>query len=366
MKCLLVLCCMCFTCANVFAQAWNTNIPVSRTFLPDSVTQSASSFASYLQRRYPSKKEQLQTAYNWIISNIRYDKDSSYYFNWGVDHETKINATLRRRKGVCENFASLFTDISNRMDIPSYVVHGYASGTGDSRDVAHSWSAVQLGSEWFLCDPTWDAGLQNGNQYFLADPLLFAQTHVPFDPIWQLLDYPIGYNNAKTATRSPLNFRDSIKAFLSADSLQQFLSIEGRMKQSAGNKEMFRLWQSYNRMNIAIIAGENDMELYNGAVEDLNKATDIFNEYIQFRNNGFVPSRSAASIVAMLEPVDVLLKSARKKIENIGLLVANFQYDTEGITKKMNALAQRREEQVLFLKKYLAAGDTERQQMMYR
>lgn len=367
MKRLLVLCCLWLSCANVNAQAWNSNITVSRVYIPDSVTYAASSFASYLQLRYPSEQEQLRTAYNWIISNIQYDKDSSYYFNWGVDYETKINATLRRRKGVCENFASLFTDISNRLNIPSYVVHGYASGSGDNRDVAHSWSAVQLNNEWYLCDPTWDAGLQNGNQYFLADPLLFAQTHVPFDPIWQLLDYPVGYNSGeKKKNLSPLNFRDSIRTFLAADSLQQFLSIERRMKKAGGNKEMFRLWQSYNRMNIAIIAGENDMLYYNGAVEDVNKATDIFNEFIQFRNNGFLPSRSDAAIAAMLDPVSALLKDASAKIENIGLLVENFQYDTEGLKKRMERLAQRRQEQLLFLKKYLAANGTERQQMMYR
>lgn len=366
MKSFLILCCVLFACTVGSAQVWHSDITVSRIYMPDSVTSSASSFSDYLQRRYPSKNEQLKTLYAWITTNIRYDKDSSYYFNWSVDQETKINATLRRRKGVCENFAALFTDIANRLGIPSYVIHGYASGSGDSRDVAHSWSAVQLDTVWYLCDPTWDAGLQNGYQYFLADPLMFAQTHVPFDPIWQLLDQPQGYNYSKGKNGSVFNFRDSIKAFLAGDSLQQFISIERRMKQLGRNKEMFRLWQSYNRMNIAIIAGENDMRLYNGAVEDLNNATDAFNGYVQFRNNGFLPARSDAVIGSMLDPVEVYIKNARKKIEGIGQLVQNFQYDTEGIKRKLDALEQRCNEQRLFLKRYLAAGITERQAMMYK
>ncbi len=273
---------------------------------------------------------------------------------------------MRRRKGVCENFASLFTDIANRLDIASYVVHGYAAGSGDSRDVAHSWSAVQLDTVWYLCDPTWDASLQNGYQYFLADPLMFAQTHVPFDPIWQLLDQPQGYNYPKGMSTSIFNFRDSIKTFLAADSLQQFISIERRMKQLGKNKEMFRLWQSYNRMNIAIISGENDMQLYNGAVDDLNKATDIFNEYVMFRNNGFLPSRSDAAIISMLNPVTIHIQNAKKKIDGIGSLLPNFQYDTEGIKRKLDALEQRRHEQELFLKKYLAADIAARREMMYK
>ncbi|MBX3253186.1 MAG: hypothetical protein KF862_03505 [Chitinophagaceae bacterium] len=366
MKCLLALCCLLVTCAAVYAQAWRGSVAVNRVYVPDSATYSAQAFAGYLQHNYRSKEERLKAAYAWITANIRYDKDSSYYYNWAVDPDTKVNATLRRRKGVCENFASLFTDIANRLDIPSYTVHGYALGSGSGRDVAHSWCAVQLDQEWYLCDPTWDAGLQNGYQYFLADPLMFAQTHVPFDPVWQLLDHPQGYTGSHDKNNLVFNFRDSIKAFLAADSLQRFLSIERRMKQLGRNKEMFRLWQSYNRMNIAIIAGENDMELYNGAVDDLNKATDVLNEYIHFRNNGFIPYKTDGDIALMLEPVDAYIGAARKKIGGIGLLTENFQYDTEGLKKRLDTLEQKCKEQILFLKKYLVAGNAERQQMMYK
>ncbi|MBX2924648.1 MAG: hypothetical protein KF746_20770 [Chitinophagaceae bacterium] len=365
MKGLLVLCCLLPACAEVFAQGWHHSIAVSSTYIPDSVTSTTSAFARYLQNNYRSKNEQLKTAYTWIISNIKYDKDSSYHFNLGVDHETKVNATLRRRRGVCENFASLFTDIASRMDIPSYVVHGFAPGSG-SRDAAHAWSAVQLDDEWYLCDPTWDAGSQNGYRYFLADPLSFAQTHIPFDPIWQLLDAPQGYNTVRSKTAPVFNFRDSIKVFLAADSLQQFLSIERRMKQMGKNKEMFRLWQAYNRMHIAIIAGENDMQLYNGAVDDLNHAADVLNESIHFRNNGFMPYKTDHEIASMLDPAEAYIRSARKKIEGIGVLVENFQYDTEGLKKRLGALEQRCKEQLLFLKKYLVAGSTERRSMMYK
>ena len=68
----------------------------------------------------------------------------------------------------------------------------------------------------------------------------------------------------------------------------------------------------------------------------------------------------------MLEPVDAHISAARKKIAAIGLLTENFQYDTEGLKNRLDTLEQKCKEQIRFLKKYLVAGNAERQQMMYQ
>ncbi len=150
------------------------------------------------------------------------------------------------------------------------------------------------------------------------------------------------------------------------DSLQQYLAIERRMKNAGANNEMFKLWQGYNRMNIAIIAGEQDMQLYNAAVDNLNAATDIFNSFVQYRNNGFLPQKEDAVIRTMLEPVGLLIAEANKKLDGIGLLAENFQYNTEGIRKQLHSLGKRCGEQKEFVKKYLAAAPPERAQLFYR
>jgi hypothetical protein len=119
-------------------------------------------------------------------------------------------------------------------------------------------------------------------------------------------------------------------------------------------------------MNIAIIAGEQDMQLYNGAVDNLNTATDIFNAFVHYRNNGFIPQKPDAVIRTVLEPIGLLIAEANKKLDGIGLLAENFQYNTEGIRKQLHSLGKRCEEQKAFLKKYLAAAPQERPQLFYR
>lgn len=362
MKCLLPFCFMLLIFPAAKAQVWNG---FSSPWLPDSIARSSASIAEYIQTRYDTKEQQLRAIYSWVTANIRYDDDSSYYFNWSVDEQTKVAATLRRRKGVCENFAALFTDLAKHINVPSFVVHGYSSITSASRNVAHSWSAVKLDSEWHLYDPTWDAGIVPSFQYYMLSPEIFAQTHIPFDPIWQLLEKPVGYKIGEGKNKVLFNYNDSINLFLASDSLQQYLGIARRMRNTDINKELMSTWQSYNRMNITIIGQEQNMQLYNAAVDDLNKATDLFNAFVTYRNNRFLPSKDNAAIEAMLKPISLLITDARKKIDNIGLITENFQYDTESLKKRLDTIYKRTEEQKSFLRKYLTAAAPEKEKLLY-
>ena len=340
---------------------------ITKSLVPEnrgSIDQSAASLARYFQSLYKNKTDQLHAAYNWVTTHIHYNSDSSYYFN-NVDTETKVAATLRRRKGVCENFAVLFTDIANKMGIPSYVIHGYAPAASSGKNTAHSWSAVYINNDWYLCDPTWDAGSPSGNNYFMGNGSQFISSHVPFDPMWQLLEKPVGYKREKKENIL-FHYQDSIAVFLQSDSLQQYMAIERRMKQMNTDKELFRIWQSYNRMNIVIIAEEENMNLYNGAVADLNKATELFNEFVQYRNNRFIPVRSDRELAGMLDPIDTIIMAAKDKISRIGLVVENFQYNTAGLETKIDNLLKRSEEQKFFLRKYLTSAIADREKLMYR
>lgn len=344
MKCLPVICLLLFP---VFLQAQH---------IPDSATSSAGKFADYLQQQYNNPSEKLEALYSWITSTIRYDKDSAMYFNWNAGHDAKIAATLRRRKGVCENFASLFVDIAGRLNIPAYVVHGYPAWSDKNKDNSHSWVAIQHKEEWYLCDPTWDAQSAAAEKYYMVSPAAFIRTHIPFDPLWQLLEQPVHYKTAG----STFMYKDSVQAFLQLDSLQQFLAAERRMKNLTAQNNMTKNWQSYNRMNVAIIAGQNDETLYNTAVELLNRAGKYLNDFIRYRNAAFQPQKPGEEIKQMLSPIAPLLKEAKSKIAAMGKLADNFQYDPGTILQRIISLEKRTGEQVDFLNAYMAAQPPER------
>ena len=340
--------------------------------IPVEETYSASSIARYVQASFTTDREKLSAIYGWVTTNIRYDKDSMYNINWGKEKEEQVSATLRRKKGVCENYATVFTDIAIKSGIPSFVISGYTRQSGNAKKTGHTWSAIMLGNDWLLCDPTWDAGAGNRTNYFLVPPDQFIESHMPFDPLWQLLPYPITqqeFTRAHFYSKREMpawSVGDSVMAFLQLDSLQQLEASSLRMKKAGVDNDMVKTWRSYVDMKIAIEYGDKDMNLYNEAVADLNRATKIFNEFVQYRNNRFLPVKSDAEMKGMLAPIAGILILANKKLENIGREVENFQYDTGGVKSRLAGLKGRVKEQQLFLKNYLESSVADRGKLFYK
>ena len=338
--------------------------------IPTELTYATQNLADFIQQRYKPDADRIAATYAWVTTNIRYSKDSMLSINWSKNTADKITATLRRRKGVCDNFASVFADILTKMNISSYVVNGLAKG--NTQGQAHSWTAVKLDGKWFMCDPTWDAGPDASKKYFLVAPSDFIASHWPFDPLWQLLPHPISLRefdrentpnpNAPGHTYS----EDSVQAFFALDGLQQ-LKAQGRRMRAIGLEQKNLLtWYAYNNMNIAIIHGEQDMNLFNAAVEDLNKANAFLNRFIEYRNNFFKPTLADRELLPMLHPIDGLVQNALSTIAQIGIDRENFQYDTGALKDRIGILQKRVDEQRRFLNLYLKGSATERERIFYQ
>ncbi len=373
MKPLLFLCL--FFCYNPIVKGQDFNdfsLMDYRLHIPAKETYSTASIAGYVQANFKTDREKLRAIYTWVITNIRYDTDSMYQINWSMYPEEKISATLRRRKGVCENYAALFTDIALKSGFQSIVVSGITRQSGSVSKAGHSWSAVCLQQEWFLCDPTWDNNDNGDTKFFLISPAQFIESHFPIDPLWQLLDYPLTENEFRNGiflskkNKPFFNFADSAKNFFQLDSLQQLEAASWRIRLAGIANERQKNWLAFNQMKIAIIYGEKDMNLYNSAVADFNRANTIFNDYVQYRNNRFIPSRSDVEINSLLDPAMGLLSSAENKMDQMGLIVENFQYDTGSLKKRLAVLAGRVQEQQNFLNRYLTSSVAEREKLFYR
>ncbi|MEO5891498.1 MAG: transglutaminase domain-containing protein [Ferruginibacter sp.] len=374
MKALLFICLYICCSSIVKGQGFSDLTWVDRRALsiPTAKTYSADSIASYMQLNFKTDLEKTRAIYTWVTTNIRYDTDSMFPINWSLEQEEKISATLRRRRGVCENYAALFTGIVSKTGIPAFVVNGYTRNNGYVNRAGHSWCAVNVQQQWFLCDPTWDSDSRGNNRFFLIGPSEFIESHIPFDPLWQLLEYPLmehefGKGLFRSKKDRPLfNYVDSVKAFLQLDSLQQLEASNRRIKEAGIENERQKYWVAYNQMKIAGIYGEKDMHLYNSAVSDLNQANNIFNDFVQYRNNRFTPLKTDAEINNLLVPIPGLVSAALRKIEQMGKAVENFQYDTGAIKSRLLLLSGRVKEQQNFLNQYLATGPAERPKLFYK
>ena len=323
--------------------------------IPNAETFSTAAIANYVQLNFSTSEEKLRAIYKWITAYIRYNKDSMYFSNWGGDPEIKMASVLRKRKGVCDNYAALFTNIVLKCGIQSVVVSGYTKFGGTINRSGHSWCAVEVEKQWLLCDPTWDAGFTNAATWFLKLPEDFIETHIPFDPLWQLLPFPLTHAQFRKGS-SPVktddkvyHIADSVKAFLQFDTLQQLEAAAQRMQKAGFDNEQLKTWHDYYKMKIAIVYQEQDMQLYNAAVNARNNARKLFNDIVQYRNNNFTPLKPVKEVKILFDSIEIYLDSAQTFIKNIGKVVENYQYNTDELLINLNRLSARLKEEKTFL-----------------
>lgn len=149
---------------------------------------------------FDSDQEKVRAIFAWIATNIEYNYTA---FKNNVVLEQNVNEVLKAEKALCYGFSLVFQDFCLKAGIECEIIEGYAKGLGyeEGRKFVkpnHAWNALKIGDEWFLMDVTWASGapkelMKNKrvidlDSYFMADPQLFINTHLPADPTWQLLD----------------------------------------------------------------------------------------------------------------------------------------------------------------------------------
>jgi hypothetical protein len=98
-------------------------------------------------------------------------------------------------------------------------------------------------------------------------------------------------------------------------------------------------------------------------VLDFNDANDILNNFILYRNNRFIPVKPDHDINNILLPIDSIIFTAHKKLDELDNSSENFQYDTEVLRNRLKTLSTSLQDQKDFLKKYLSTALAKREQL---
>lgn len=169
---------------------------------PDSVENDIAKLTAYLIIPAKNDLEKVESLYQWLIQNIRYDKQA--YRNGNKRINRSNTDILKRKEAICWGYATLFKAMCDAVAIPCEIISGYGR-TSLEREASvkvpnHAWNSIKIDSSWYLLDATWDSDLigsvgafeqQFGHDYFLTPPKYFIVNHLPADPDWQLLDCPI-------------------------------------------------------------------------------------------------------------------------------------------------------------------------------
>lgn len=173
--------------------------------------------ADKLTKPLITEEGKFRAIYRWVCTNIENDydlyirnkrrrektQDLQTLAQWNKGFSAQVFKKLvREHKTVCSGYAYVVKELAFHAGLTCKIIDGYGrtahANVGGRGIVNHSWNAVKLHGQWYLCDATWSSGIidpqtqtfikEYDNGYFLADPLLFIRNHYPLDTASMLVN----------------------------------------------------------------------------------------------------------------------------------------------------------------------------------
>lgn len=138
-------------------------LPDQNLSLPSTkgVERNPQSLVNKLTENAKTEKESFDLIFTWVVKNIRYDTRA--YFSTSGTKTPNIDRVLRRKKGICLDYAYLMDTLCKLAGIQNVTVTGYYKDElFDVNDSIyadnHAWNAVKLNHRWYLYDATMCSG----------------------------------------------------------------------------------------------------------------------------------------------------------------------------------------------------------------
>lgn len=276
----------------------------------DALEKDVKTLTANLTQNQPNDSLKVVAIYNWITSNIRYDN----HFRRRLDGDTTLtqepNFIIKSKKAVCIGFSKLLKEMCSFAQTQSVVIEGFAKSNGYNVDKEeHAWNAVKINEKWYHLDATWGiTSAVYAKKYLFTDPSVFAETHLPHDPLWQLLDYPLSIdcfvNGRDCSNGAFFNIKDSLNTWESLDLAARVYN------------EALRTVQ-YNPKDIRALKhlGEYSM----------SKALKLYQQYFKLKNT-LKRTKNKQEAYALLDATILKLKEAKAHYQRITPLVKTKNY----------------------------------------
>lgn len=138
----------------------------------DSDNPEVIALANSLIRPEMTARERLLAIHDWVATQIAYDY--SAYLR-GENTLVPASTTLKKRAGLCRDYAFLVAALARSLNMPARVVYGEVLEEG-TRTRIHAWNEVYCEGRWVILDAVRDAGYISNNRF------VPALSHLFFDP----------------------------------------------------------------------------------------------------------------------------------------------------------------------------------------
>ena len=345
--------------------------------MPVDLSNSTLGIAEYINDNFKSENDKVRAVFYWTASNISYDVDNVPSVSYNEVLEDKIKNTLLTRKGVCMHYAEVFNDIANKVGLKSYVVSGYTKQNGKIDVLSHAWCAAKINNEWWLFDPTWGSGYVQNKKFFKklnnlnykVTPSQFITSHMPFDYLWQFLNYTVTnqeFIDGKTQqdkTKPNFNFLKQIEEYEHMSELDQSRTALIRIQNNGVKNALIQDMVLFKKNEVANLQNNEAMGKMSAISDDYNQAIALFNDFIFYRNNKFKPTLPDEAIKEMIETPKKKILDCQNRIYNIGKYNDNNSENVKSLKKAIVDVLKQIEEQEKFVNGYLSKSKSARKSM---
>lgn len=382
-KIILILFCS-LSIYNVYSQKETINeyaqIDKVATLMPDSLTETTQGIANYIKSNFSNDHDQVRAVFAWIAYNIEYNVENMYVIDINENKYDKIAKILRTKKGICEDYTLLFNEICSLIGIRSYIVDGYTKQNNIIENTPHSWCVAQINKEWYAFDPTWGTGeVQNNkfirklnNSYFKAPPSYMIKSHMPFDFLWELLEYPInteGFyanNIEQSDPKFYFNYIDSINSYDLQSENDRLTSAVNRIERNGIRNSSTAEYLKTLKINIENNIRTTISSQFNSAASDYNEGIKYLNDFVNYRNNKFKPSKSDSEIRDMMDRILNKFNIAKSQLAKIQSNDKNINNQIIELLESIDRSIEFTNEQDSWLTIYLKKGKLARKSMFYK
>lgn len=332
--------------------------------IPSSEMRTTKDIAENIKANFKTDSDRVRAIYVWLASNIEYDVANMYALNAYESRQDKMAKALRTKKGICEHYAVLFNDLCEKCGVKSYIIGGYTKQNGRADYIPHAWTAARLDGEWFLFDPTWGSGYidqEDGkfykrlnNDFYRVPPGQLIKSHMPFDPMWEFLNYPVNnqeFYEGKTkqvSSKPYFSFTDSIAVWEQQDSATRLVGEIRRVEENGMKNSMIFDFVAHLKKSIEIEKSKD----FNSAVYDYNEGVNNYNKYINYWNKQFRPMKPDNEIQDMFDAAYNRLTGARRKLQKIQDPGDELQPLVSSLHRSIDDLMEKVDEQDEWLKRY--------------
>ncbi len=354
-----------------------TLVDAKMATIPANDANSTEAIAKYINANFKTENDKIRAVFFYTSSNLSYDVANMFTVDIDETPEHRILKALKNKKGICWDYALIYNEIANLVGVKSVVIQGYTKQNGKVDTMAHAWCASRIGNKWYLFDPTWGSGYVNNNKYtrkinnihFKVEPSKMINSHMPFDYLWQFMNYIITNQEFIIGkiqidkTKKIFDFETEITKYEALPKIDQYFESAQRIEKNRIKNQLISQAYTYAKSSWNNERENENNAKFNQIVTQYNAAIVELNDFIYYRNNKFKPAISDEELKEKITSPKNKFLNCQELLNKIGKVDAGNLQNVNSMKSGLIGTLKQAEEHEVFVTTYLSKSKLVRKTM---